>query len=393
VLAARRRVNNKSHRVVFVVMRRSGSATLWLAEGFVPHFREMVELGREVVRALSNEHGPDVVVERFADPFWLTSFACILGFEWDTSGQTTVTLRAVKHGLAGTDIPVRVLGGKGSEMRMAQLEAAKTLSEIGVRDVGEVRRVIKLTCTVDDAAVQDSHEIYFHSTVVSETGKWAVVNQGMNTRARTARRYHWSSDRGVGVEEPHASIVSDRVEEVVLDMTSRKSAETRKTILEMLSDTPPSRLNEDLSRAKALMKKQTLLDGDVKFVVEKMPETLLPPKRFDEEALRRTKNVRGFEELLTIGGIGPAAVRGLAYVACLVYGSSVSWHDPAKYAYAFGTKSGRPYYVDRRAMVEAAAVLRDAVMKARIGDGEKVAALRRLSAFMQEFGERGPVNH
>ncbi|MCS6769602.1 MAG: DUF763 domain-containing protein [Candidatus Caldarchaeum sp.] len=374
-------------------MKRSGSATLWLAEGFVPHFREMVELGREVVRALSNEFGPDAVVKRFADPFWLTSFACVLGFEWNTSGQTTVAMKAVKHGLSGTEIPVRVLGGKGSEMRAAQLEAAKTLGEIGVKDVGEIRRVSRLTCCVDDAAVQDSYDVYFHASVVSETGRWTVVNQGMNIKAGTARRYHWSSDVGAVVEEPHAGIVCERVEEVVLDMTSRHSAETRKTILEMLSDTPPSRLNEDLSRAKALMKKQTLLEGDIQFVVEKMPDSLIPPKRFDEEALRRAKNVRGFEELLTVGGVGPATVRGLAYVACLVYGSRVSWRDPVKYAYAFGTKSGKPYPVDRRAMVESAAVLRDAVLKSKMGEGEKIAALRRLSALVDEVGEEQQPNH
>ncbi len=39
-------------------VRRVGTARLWLVEGPVPHFREMVELGREIVRALVEVRGP-----------------------------------------------------------------------------------------------------------------------------------------------------------------------------------------------------------------------------------------------------------------------------------------------------------------------------------------------
>ncbi|MEM4302831.1 MAG: DUF763 domain-containing protein [Candidatus Caldarchaeum sp.] len=374
-------------------MKRSGSATLWLAEGSVPHFREMVELGREIVRALCDFMGPDEVARRFADPFWLTSLSCVLGFEWNTSGQTTVTLKAIKQALAGTEVPVRVLGGKGSEMRMAQLEAARVLSEIGVEDVGELRRVSRLTCAVDEAALQDSYNIYFHAAIVSESGKWTIVNQGMNTENLTARRYHWSSEVGATVQEPHTEIVSDRVEEIVLDMTSKQSTETRKTIIEMLSDTPPSRINEDLAQAKALMKKQCLLDRGPSMEVERLPQHLMPPRKLDEETLRAVKNVRKFEELLTTSGVGPATVRGLAYVTCLIYGSKASWKDPVKYAYAYGTKSGRPHYVDRKGMLESAGILREAVVRARMGEGEKIFALRRLAALVEEIEASQPQNH
>jgi len=364
-------------------LKRTGFTNLWLVEGGVPHFHEMVVLGREIVRALVDEVGPEVCVKRFADPYWLSSLACVLGFEWDTSGQTTVTLKALKAGLRGTEIPVRVIGGKGGEMRAVQLEMASIVNEIGVEAVGELRRVSRTTCAVDEAGLQDSYSIYFHATIVSEKGEWAVVNQGMNPADKKARRYHWSSGTGLSVEEPHAEIVGERVEEVVLDMTSRRSSEARKTVVEMLSDTPPSRINEDLQQAKALLKKQSLLDRELPLKVEKIPQYLLPPQKLDTETLRRAKNVRGFEELLNTQGVGPATVRGLAYVACLVYGAETSWMDPVKYAYAFGTKSGRPYYVDKRAMREAAEVLRNAVMRSRLGEGDKIMALRRLAALLE----------
>jgi hypothetical protein len=364
-------------------LKRTGLTNLWLVEGGVPHFPEMVVLGREIVRALVDQLGPENCVKRFADPYWLSSLACVLGFEWDTSGQTTVTLRALKAGLRGTEIPVRILGGKGEEMRAVQFEAASIVREIGVESVGEIRRVSRTTCAIDEAALQDSYSIYFHATIVSEKGSWAVVNQGKNPTDRTARRYHWSSDTGLTVEEPHAEIVGERVEEIVLDMTSRRSLEARRTVVEMLSDTPPSRLNDDLQQAKALLKKQSLLDRELPVQLENLPPHLLPPQKLDTETLRRAKNVTGFEELLNTQGVGPATIRGLAYIACLVYGARASWNDPVKYAYAFGTKSGKPYYVDKKAMREAADFLRTAVMRARLGEGEKIMALRRLASLLE----------
>jgi hypothetical protein len=47
---------------------------------------------------------------------------------------------------------------------------------------------------VDSAAVQDGFDLYLHGFIVTDDGKWAVVQQGMNGENRQARRYHWLSD-------------------------------------------------------------------------------------------------------------------------------------------------------------------------------------------------------
>ncbi|MCS7094628.1 MAG: DUF763 domain-containing protein [Thaumarchaeota archaeon] len=362
-------------------MKRIGTAKLWLASGPVPHYREMVELGREIVRALVEVHGPEETVRRFADPTWLTALACVLGFEWDTSGQTTITMRALKEGLEGTDVPMRVVGGKGEEMRWAAYELERVGRSFSIKDRGELANVSRLTCSVDDSALQDSYSVYFHAMVLSEEGSWTVVNQGMNVRERLARRYHWSSDRGAVVERPHSSIFAEREEEVVLDMTSVDSRGTRETIVELLKDTPASRLNEDLAQAKALLRGQRLLDREGPEVGgTELPDHLLPPKSLDEETIRRTRGVDSFEELLTVKGMGPSTIRGLAYIASLIYGTRVSWRDPVKFAYAHGTKSGRPYMVDRRAMLRNAELLREAVLSAKLGNRERIEALKRLNS-------------
>jgi hypothetical protein len=42
--------------------------------------------------------------------------------------------------------------------------------------------------------VQDGFALYLHGFVVTDDGKWTVVQQGMNPDRRQARRYHWLWD-------------------------------------------------------------------------------------------------------------------------------------------------------------------------------------------------------
>jgi hypothetical protein len=53
-----------------------------------------------------------------------------------------------------------------------------------------------------------------------------------------------------------------------------------------------------------------------------------------------------------------------------------NWAD---YAYAHGGKDGTPFPVDRETYDRNIAILMDAVRKARIGENDKMNALRRLS--------------
>jgi hypothetical protein len=68
------------------------------------------------------------------------------------------------------------------------------------------------------------------------------------------------------------------------------------------------------------------------------------------EALRRAYEFQpeSYEELVALRGIGPKAIRALALVSELIYGTAPSWKDPAKYSFAHGGKDGIPYPVDRR---------------------------------------------
>jgi len=108
------------------------------------------------------------------------------------------------------------------------------------------------------------------------------------------------------------------------------------------------------------------------------------PRNINWDTLSRVYEFqpRNYEELLSVRGVGPATVRGLALVAELVYGEKPSWNDPVKYSFAFGGKDGVPYPVDRKAMDESIQILRQSVKEAKIGEREKLRSLQGLRRFV-----------
>jgi hypothetical protein len=110
------------------------------------------------------------------------------------------------------------------------------------------------------------------------------------------------------------------------------------------------------------------------------------PTNINWKALKQAYETQpaNYEQLLSIKGIGPATVRGLALVAELIYGEKPSWNDPVKYSFAYGGKDGVPYPVNRKAMDESIQLLRQTVQAAKIGDKEKMYSLQRLRRFVPE---------
>ena len=67
----------------------------------------------------------------------------------------------------------------------------------------------RLTARVDNNAIQDGFQLYFHLFIFSKNGDWGVIQQGMDENTLYARRYHWYSEKTSDLcEEPHAGIVS-----------------------------------------------------------------------------------------------------------------------------------------------------------------------------------------
>ncbi|MCZ7395591.1 MAG: DUF763 domain-containing protein [Candidatus Methanoperedens sp.] len=73
-----------------------------------------------------------------------------------------------------------------------------------------------------------------------------------------------------------------------------------------------------------------------------------------------------YEELVSLGGMGPKKIRALALISDLVYGSAPSWRDPVKYSFTHGGKDGFPYPVDREVYDNSIQVLRESLDSASL---------------------------
>ncbi len=195
---------------------RRGIATFTLDEGKCPKwlFLRMVKLGREITEVLIAELGPEEFIRRISDPVWFQSLGTVLAFDWNASGLTTILTAALKEAIRGREreLGIFICGGKGKTSRKTP-EEIKTWGERLSLAGGVVSNLTynsKMAAKVDSALVQDGFQIYHHSFFFSRSGSWAVVQQGMNAGAGTARRYHWFSENIKDlVCEPHIGIVSN----------------------------------------------------------------------------------------------------------------------------------------------------------------------------------------
>jgi hypothetical protein len=79
--------------------------------------------------------------------------------------------------------------------------------------------------------------------------------------------------------------------------------------------------------------------------------------------------------------VGPKSLRALSLISELIHGIKPSFKDPTRFSFTHGGKDGHPYPVDRKAYDKTIEVLRGAIEKARVGDREKIDAIRRLRCF------------
>jgi hypothetical protein len=371
-------------------MHRTGVANLPLHGGKAPAWLtvRMRKLAKEVADIMIDEQGTDAFLTRLSDPYWFQAFGCVLGYDWHSSGVTTVLTGVLKQALSPEEHGMAVCGGKGKTSRKTPAEIASVGETFGFSEerIQALTYTSRMTAKVDNTAIQAGYQLYHHAFLLTEDEKWAVIQQGMSAEDRTARRYHWLSDSTRSlVVEPHSAIVGDVKRPKALNMTAKTSEGTRKASVDVAKE-PTAKVMRLFEAARPLHQKS---------LQEWLPKAEADPWRQSVEALNMPRNIswstmrrvyefqpRNYEELLSVRGVGPATVRGLALVAELVYGEKASWEDPVKFSFAYGGKDGVPFPVDRRAMDESIQVLRQAVQAAKVGDKEKLRSLQRLRRFV-----------
>lgn len=367
-------------------MIRTGSTDLPLHGGKAPPwlFQRMVKLGGAISEAVILEYGRKEFLDRLTDPYWFQSLACVIGFDWHSSGTTTTTCGALKEAMDPAKTGIAFLGGKGAASRKIPDEMI-TLSDTFSLNDSDLNRMLyasRMSAKVDNSLVQDGHHLYHHSFIITEDGDWGVIQQGMATKRKMARRYHWRSDTfSEFVSEPHKGICCNSKVDQTLDMTAWVSKETRETCVDLVKD-DPRHIKRFFSH-----RGQLRLDGfhedhlsmpDHHFIID----TDISDTGWKQ--LQKAYEIQpdNYEELVSIRGIGPKKIRALALVSELIYGTRPSWEDPVKFSFAHGGKDGTPFPVDRDTYDSTIRMLRDTLEMVDLGDKERLGALNRLQGLV-----------
>jgi uncharacterized protein len=355
---------------------RTGTADLPLHGGRVPPwlFHRMARLGRVIAEAIVHEYGRAELLRRLSHPFWFQAFGAVMGMDWHSSGITTSVVGALQRGLAPLEreLGIRVCGGRGKHSRRTPDELVAFGERTGLDGEG-LARATRLVAKVDGAAVQDGHTLYLHAFVIADDGGWVVVQQGMDPVRRRARRYHWLSE-GLRsfVEEPHAAI-EGRPGGAIVNLTDRRAAPARAAQVELVRG-GPDRVVATLRRLRDEPHLELPAHHEV------VPSDVLLRRLHGTLAAAAERGPEDFAELLLTPGVGARTVLSLAFAAEVVHGTPCRFTDPARFSLAHGGKDGHPFPVPLRVYDETIRVLRSAVDRAKLGDDDRLAAIRGLDA-------------
>jgi uncharacterized protein len=353
---------------------RTGIAHLPLHGGKAPAwlFKRMTKLAAEISYILIKEHGTQEFLRRLSDPYWFQAFGCVLGFDWHSSGVTTTVCGALKEGLkeSSKELGIFVCGGKGGTSRKTPHEIAFVGEHDSLQvDPQSLIYASKMSAKVDSAALQDGYNLYHHNFIFDREGRWAVIQQGMNTDNRWARRYHWLQEEVKDfVCEPHAAICCDHTKPI-LNMIAVESEGTRQVSAELATQSPVEVVKQWTQLQRMDMPSHHPVSlKDIK------PENL--HKILEKTYEHKPQN---FEGLLAVPGVGPKTIRALSMISELIYGKPSSIKDPVRFSFAHGGKDGHPYPVNRKGYDESIAILKEAIDQANIGQTDKIKALKSLS--------------
>jgi hypothetical protein len=346
----------------------------------------MTRLGAVMCQAIVHHYGRDELLRRLAHPFWFQSFGAVMGMDWHSSGITTSVIGALKRGLRPLEgeLGIRVCGGRGKHSRQTPDELVAIGERVGF-DGAALAEASRLVAKVDSAAVQDGFDLYLHGFIVTDEGRWTVVQQGMNGERRQARRYHWlSAGLKSFVDEPHAAI-DGRSQGEIVNLTDRRAQPSRISQLELLARLGPDRIAQRFSALEGRAD-----DAAADPAQLPLPHLVMPAHhdvRASDVVARRLRASlaaaadRGpvdFPALLLVPGIGARTVRALAMVAEVVHGAPYRFSDPARFSFAHGGKDRHPFPVPLHVYDKTIEILKSAVHGAKLGNDEKLGALRRL---------------
>jgi uncharacterized protein len=357
-------------------MKRSGVADLPLHGGRVPQWlaERMTKLGTAITETILRDYGASAFLSRLSDPFWFQALGAVMGMDWHSSGVTTSVMGALKRGLAprADELGIYICGGRGRFSRNTPAEL-RLIAERRGFDGEAMVRTSRLTGRIDNNAIADGFQIYLHSFVVTSVGEWAVVQQGLNDRSGTARRYHWHSatvrDFPDLIVEPHTAIVGAH-QGTIMNLVDAQATLAQNAMLEIAREHP----ERTLTAARHLRMPNHHEVRAANVDLKRLGAVL---------AVAYERDLHNFAELLLLENLGPRTLQSLALVAEVVHGAPNRFSDPARFSFAHGGKDSHPFPVPLKTYDESLNFLRTSLDAAKVGDRDKLEGFRRLEGFVR----------
>jgi hypothetical protein len=372
----------------------AGIADLPLHYGHVPDYllKTMKGMCDAIVHTMLYEYGGDKLLERLSNPMWFQALNNAIGMDWDSSGSTTVLLSILKQVIKPED-GIAVFGGKGK----ASLSLKDEIISAYPFDL-EAEKLIEystLSAKADSVLLQDGYNIYIHYMLVSKTGKWLVIQQGMNPYTKYARRYHLL-DVDNFEREPNSAISG--INGTAINLLDKNVDETRKVVLDEANNSKDA-IIKDYNKALNILKGNTTLELFEKNAAISGFDRMKRLEYYRPISIQKLKRNLGrikndnFSSLsdFLLEGLTASTARAMFLIADLIYNEPPSFldpvnysYDPFKYAFTIGGKDGVPYPVNRKVAEEVIESMKQIVINSKIDNKNKersVCKIEKLHKF------------
>jgi len=348
---------------ISVLPLHGGKAPRWL-------FSRMVKLSGLIANYITDEFGTKELIKRLADPYWFQAFACAIGYDWHSSGATTVTLGALKEAMNNKS-EIYVAGGKGREGLATPEQITRGTESFSISGLcDDFVRYSKMVAKVDSALVYDAIGIYHHAFVFSRHGEWCIVQQGMlGNYAVRFQAVHDNIDKSDITNETNTGICSSFSTQTI-DLTALSNSDIKQSSLALVNEDVQSILNS--TQVYRLPDRHRIIDG---IDISKRAVEMI---RYANEIQPRT-----YEELLGIKGIGRKTLKSIALIASLIYDKEVYTRDPIAFAYNVGGKDGIPFPINLKQYDSVVHSFEDIIKSIEVNKNDEEHILRRLSNELQ----------
>ena len=341
----------------------------WLTE-------RMGNMGLAIVESVVQNYGKSEMLTRMSDPNWFQAFGAVMGMQWNSSGVTASVLGSLrrKTNPRAKELGIYILGGKGRYSYYAPNQIKNVSNQHGLKG-NELVKSCYLTRKIDNNAIMDGYNLYQQYFILTDEGEWTNISQGMNTKTRRARRYHWHSPTVRSfVDDPHTGIVGKKGKPII-NLVDSRANNVRNNIINLTHEKPMKVLNE--CKKMSLPNRHDVRESDVN--MKRLGAVL---------EMAYNNGIDNFEDLMMLKGVGPKTLKSLALVSEVIHGDSSRFEDPSRFSFAVGGKDGRPHPVDTKAYDETIEMLQDSVEKSKLGYKDKSKAIKRLHRATKDVESR-----